>query len=203
MASFIHSWKFQKEDSRELQSGYFSTMYTTLPLQSLKQNVDFALSIAWSYTARKLGCDESEVRLDWKPGETCVWVRKRSSDNLHSRKLHSFTRQELMRLIGWLVDNTFLLNAGVCRRQKIGLPMGTNCAPALCNLCLFTWEYKYVERLVNTGQVDTARNHHMTFRLIDDVLLVGKPLADKFFSSCYPSFLTLNETTLEDGSVTF
>ena len=29
------------------------------------------------------------------------------------------------------------------------------------------------------------------------------PLADQFFSSCYPSFLTLNETTLEDGSVNF
>ena len=43
----------------------------------------------------------------------------------------------------------------------------------------------------------------MTFRLIDDVFLVGNPSVDLFFSDCYPEFLTRNDTTLPDGSVNF
>jgi hypothetical protein len=203
VASFVHSWKFNSTDSRSLRSGDFSTMYTSLPLHQLKYNVNFALLEAWEYTANKLSCDLSEVRLVWKQGEPCVWVRQRTSATLHSGRMHSFTRQELHRLICWLVDNTFVVNAGLCRRQVIGLPMGTNCAPCLCNLCLFTWEYRYIQRLVEKGNIDEAASHHMTFRLIDDVLSIGNPFAEAFFTNCYPPSLTLNETTLADGSVNF
>ena len=203
VASFIHSWHFDSKASRTMRSGDFSTMYTSLPLSKLKYNVTFALTETWLYMAEKLDCDDSEVRLVWKPGKPCVWARTVTSAEMHFKSRHSFTGQELHRMICWLVDNTFVVNAAICRRQKIGLPMGTNCAPALCNLCLFTWEYLYIERLISTGRLDAARKHHMTFRLIDDILVLGNPFHDVFFQSCYPSFLTLNDATLEDGSVNF
>ena len=139
----------------------------------------------------------------WKPGDPSTWAKMRPSASLHRKGVHNFTLQELRRLVGWLVDNTFVLNNSLCRRQKIGLPMGTNCAPALCNLCLFAWEYQFIDRLVDDGKLEEARAHHMTFRLIDDVLSLGNPFHDNFFKTCYPSFLTLNDTTLEDGSVNF
>ena len=43
----------------------------------------------------------------------------------------------------------------------------------------------------------------MTFRLIDDVLTVNNPFRADFFQNCYPDFLTLNDTSLDDGSVNF
>ena len=64
-------------------------------------------------------------------------------------------------------------------------------------------EYQFIDRLVDDGKLEEARAHHMTFRLIDDVLSLGNPFHDNFFKTCYPSFLTLNDTTLEDGSVNF
>ena len=155
--------------------------------------------------AEKFSCEETEMRLVWTSDAPCSWVRIRSSsrEKLHSSNKHSFTIEELQRLISWLVDNTFVVNGGVCRRQIIGLPMGTNCAPALCNLCLFAWECQFVERLLEQKRIEEAKSLHMTFRLIDDVLSVGSTCHDEFFNSCYPTFLTLNDTTLEDGSVNF
>ena len=95
--------------------------------------------------------------------------------------MHCFNGEDLDRLIGWLIDNTYVVNGSVCRRQTVGLPMGTNCAPALCNLGLFTWEFCYIERLVSRGDIEKARAHHMTFRLIDDVLTVNNPFRADFF----------------------
>ena len=199
VVSFLRHWNFSASESRHLRTGDFSTMYTSLPLAQLKNNVAFALAEAWIYMADKFSCEETEMRLVWNSDAPCSWVRIRSSsrEKLHSSNKHSFTIEELQRLISWLVDNTFVVNGGVCRRQIIGLPMGTNCAPALCNLCLFAWECQFVEKLLKQKRIEEAKSLHMTFRLIDDVLSVGSTCHDEFFNSCYPTFLTLNDTTLQ------
>ena len=146
VALFLHSWKFHSH-ANSLKTGDFSTMYTSLPLKKLKYNIRFALTEAWLYVAEDLGCDWSEIRLVWKPGSQCVWSRSRSSTKpIHKKSMHSFNGEDLDRLIGWLIDNTYVVNGSVCRRQTVGLPMGTNCAPALCNLGPITWEYCYIRK---------------------------------------------------------
>ena len=55
---------------------------------------------------------------------------------------------------------------------------------------------------MSEGKIDMARKYHMTFRLIDDVCAFDCPDFEEL-CSCYPAFLSLEPTTLPDGSVNF
>ena len=95
------------------------------------------------------------------------------------------TCKDLNASVRFLVSNTFLCNRKSIYRQKIGIPMGTNCAPVLANLYLYFYESIYVSHLeLKEGPVaaDTFQN---TFRLIDDVLSVDNPLMAAALSKPY------------------
>ena len=47
-------------------------------------------------------------------------------------------------------------------------PMGTNCAPFLANVFLHVYEYEYLQKLVNQGDIETAINIAKTFKYQDD-----------------------------------
>ena len=108
----------------------------------------------------------------------------------------------MVSLVEFLIDNTYALNGGILRRQTIGIPMGTNCAPAVFNLYLYYYESTWIDSLINTAQEELAKEFHLTFRLIDDVFAVDSP-DFLTLSSCYPDFLTLESTTLPDKTVNF
>ena len=136
-----------------------------------------------------------------------MWVKSRHSD--HSKSSHTFTHKQLNTLVRWLVSNTFLLAGKSTHRQTIGIPMGTNCAPALANLYLYYYESAYISRLESKEGVAAARSFHMTFRLIDDVLSADNPLmasalrmsAEK--GGMYPAALTLNKTSTSSEEADF
>jgi hypothetical protein len=116
----------------------------------------------------------------------------------------------LLELIQFLVYNTFVMNGGVIRKQVIGIPMGTNCAPLLANLYLYAYESSFIDRLHAIEGVAAARSFHMSFRLIDDLLSVDNPLLNEYINipapdseeqgvgGIYPAELTLNNTSLAD-----
>ena len=48
--------------------------------------------------------------------------------------------------------------------------MGTNCAPLLADLFLFSSESEFLEKLVKDKKIHEARAFNFTYRYIDDVL---------------------------------
>jgi hypothetical protein len=86
----------------------------------------------------------------------------------------------------------------------LGIPMGTNCAPALANLYLYSYESRFLDRLMAEGREDVARKFHMSFRYIDDALSLDNEHWMEFTSKTaedggiYPSALKLNDTTLTE-----
>jgi hypothetical protein len=90
----------------------------------------------------------------------------------------------------------------------IGIPMGTNCAPALANLYLYAYESAFIDRLM-AHDIRTARACHMTFRLIDDVLSVDNRKMQQCTDDCaeeggmYPRALRLNNTSISRSEVQF
>jgi hypothetical protein len=76
---------------------------------------------------------------------------------------------QLMNYITFLINNTYIAN-GVTNiyRQTIGIPMGTNCGPQLCNLVLYVYESTYVRELYNTNN-QSWRLFKIFRRYIDDV----------------------------------
>ena len=115
-----------------------------------------------------------------------------------------------MELIQFLVYNTYIVNGDDIRKQVIGIPMGTNCAPLLANLYLYSYESAFIDRLEASVSVAAARSFHMSFRLIDDLLSVDNPLLHAYINvpapeskedgvgGIYPAQLTLNNTSLPD-----
>ena len=58
-------------------------------------------------------------------------------------------------------------------QQIIGLPMGTDCAPFLANLFLYSYEYKWLDNKRIKGQYHILSKYNNCSRYIDDLLLIN------------------------------
>lgn len=123
---------------------------------------------------------------------------------------------ELVQWVEFLVNNIYIMNGGVIRRQVVGLPMGTNCAPVLANLYLYAYESSFIDRVQRIDGDETARSYHSTFRLIDDILSLDCPsfeqdvkgsapdgLEGDVVGGIYPEVLVLNKTSTSSSEVQF
>ena len=85
--------------------------------------------------------------------------------------------------------------------------MGTNAAPELATLYLYSYEAAYIDELCKTD-VPKARSFHLTFRLIDDLLSVDNDNFDAF-TTCleeggvYPKALSCGKTNVSNDNVQF
>ena len=74
--------------------------------------------------------------------------------------------------MNWLIDNIFVTFGDQCFRQVIGIPMGTDCAPFLANLFLYSYEFKWIDKqrkLKNQHALHLFKN---CSRYIDDLLMI-------------------------------
>ena len=63
----------------------------------------------------------------------------------------------------FIVSNTFLGNDhDHLRQQTVGIPMGTNSAPEIANLCLYVDESKFIDNLLDSNQLQLARQYSYT-----------------------------------------
>ena len=52
----------------------------------------------------------------------------------------------------FLIYNIFVVFGGTVFQQTIGIPMGTNYAPLLADLFLYSYEAKFVQKLLSNKQ---------------------------------------------------
>jgi len=62
------------------------------------------------------------------------------SSNRGKTTQNCWDKDELIRHVTWLIDNIYVVCGDSLFKQKIGIPMGTDCAPFLANLFLFAYE---------------------------------------------------------------
>ena len=55
-----------------------------------------------------------------------------------------YTADQICRMVECLIDNIFVKFGGCLFRQVIGIPMGTNCAPLLADLFLYSYESEFL-----------------------------------------------------------
>jgi anti-sigma28 factor (negative regulator of flagellin synthesis) len=111
-----------------------------------------------------------------------------------------FDKAKLMDHVKFIIENTFVANSlKNIYQQKIGIPMGTNCAPELANLVLYDMEAKHIDNLVSTNRMLEAINLRYTKRYIDDIIVFNtEPIPMTAYDN-----LQYTEQTEEDGSVIF
>ena len=63
----------------------------------------------------------------------------------------------------------------------VGIPMGTNCAPLLDDLFLYSYENELLDKLVKEGKRKLARKFNLSYRYIDTLSLsIIKDLRSSF-----------------------
>jgi len=72
-------------------------------------------------------------------------------------------------MLEFLIDNIFVEFGGELFQQTVGIPMGTNCAPLLADLFLYSYEAEFIQRLLKQGDKKLACSFNFTYRYIDDV----------------------------------
>ena len=105
-------------------------------------------------------------------------------------------------MLEFLIDNIFVSFGGILFQQVVGIPMGTNCAPLLADLFLYSYESQFLQKLVN-DKIHKAIAFNFTYRYTDDVLSINNSRFAEFFPLIYPPELEVKETTDTASSTSF
>jgi hypothetical protein len=83
--------------------------------------------------------------------------------------------------------------------------MGTNCAPLLADLFLYSYESEFLQKLVKDKKIHEARAFNFIYRYIDDALSIkfNNSRFAEFLPLIYPPELEVKETTDTDSSASF
>ena len=77
----------------------------------------------------------------------------------------------------------------------VGIPMGTNCAPLLADLFLYSYENEFLYKLIKKGKRTLAREFNLSYHYIKDLISFNNKRFKEFISDIYPKELTISETT--------
>jgi hypothetical protein len=81
--------------------------------------------------------------------------------------------------------------------------MGTNCAPLLAHLFLYSYEADFIQGLVKKNEKKIARSFNFTFRYIDDVFSLNNSRFGDFVDRIYSIELEIKDTTDTDWSASY
>ena len=88
----------------------------------------------------------------------------------HSDAPQKYSDADVIKMLEYLIDNIFVEFGGRLFQQTSGIPMGTNCAPFLADMFLYSYEAEFVQSLPKAGKKHLAQQFNFTYRHIDDVL---------------------------------
>jgi hypothetical protein len=81
--------------------------------------------------------------------------------------------------------------------------MGTNCAPLLAGLFLYSYEADFIKMLLKKNEKKLARSFNFTFRYIDDVLSLNNSKFGDFVDCTYSIELEIKDTTDTNRSASY
>ena len=93
-----------------------------------------------------------------------------------------------------LLIDIFVVFAGKVFQQIIGIPMGTNCAPLLADIFLYSY---------SVGKKLLASQFNFTYRYIEDVLSINNPDFENYLGKMYPPELEIKDTTESNTSASY
>ena len=108
-------------------------------------------------------------------------------------------------MLGFLVDNIFVVFAGKVFQQMLGIPMGTDCAPLLADIFLYSYEAEFIQPLldISTGRKLLVSWFNFTYQYIDNVLSINNPEFENFLGQMYPDELEIKDTTESNTSASY
>jgi hypothetical protein len=137
----------------------FSTLHTTLPHDKLKTSLketihkarvnSFTIFLLSLFYCRQNLCQVNRQffrRTSWwsRYVPFFVWCLMGYNSTYFSNKIHKgktcYSEEQVISMLEFLIDNIFVSFGGTLFQQVVGIPMGTNCAPLLADLFLYSYE---------------------------------------------------------------
>jgi hypothetical protein len=94
-------------------------------------------------------------------------------------------------MLGFLNDNILVVFDTQIFQQTVGISMGTNCAPLLADLFLYSYEADFIQQLLHEKNKPLVVAFNSTFRYIDDVLSMNNDRFHLYVDSMYSSILEM------------
>ena len=152
-----------------IQTFDFSTLYTSIPHDLLKSRMNNIINNAFKhkhgatrYTHIKVGRNKSYFTSDPLNGD------------------NKYTTNDICKMIEFLVDNIYVRFGGQLFRQMVGIPMGTNCAPLLADLFLYSYENEFLDKLMKAKESLLEGSIYHIVILTTLSLLIIKDLRSSF-----------------------
>ena len=114
----------------------------------------------------------------------------------------NLTVNRLVEMFNFLIDNIYIQIGSAVYQQTIGIPMGTDCAPLVADLFLFSYEFEFMKSLIRTD-LSVAAKFNNTCRYIDDLLTLNNPDFQVCIGQIYPPELELKNTTESHDSCSY
>ena len=163
-----------------IKSFDFSTLYTTIPQQKLKSRLATIIRTSFIH---KNGNHRYKFLVLGREGP--YFVKE------HSDSKNKYTEDDIVNMLEFLGDNIFVVFGGKVFQQIVGIPMGTNCAPLLADIFLYSYEAEFIQSLLSTGKKKLASQFNFTYRYIDDVLSINNPDFENYLGQMYPAELEI------------
>ena len=178
-----------RRSAKSVSSFDFSTLYTKIPHDKLLMVLNEVINFAFQ------GGTRSKVSIG-KSGKA-NWVHK------DIPSLRTYTKDSIISAVEYLVTNSYFRLGDRLFRQEIGIPMGSDPAPAFANLFLFYYESRWLKSIKKTNNI-LARKFGQVFRYIDDLLALNDGHSfETFFKDIYPEELQLNRENVDYNSTNF
>jgi hypothetical protein len=121
----------------------------------------------------------------------------------HSDSTIKFSETDIINMFEFLIDNIFVIFGGRVFQQTVGIPIGTNCAPLLADLFLYSYEADFIQGFLKKNENRLAQSFNFTFRYIDDVRSLNNSRFGNFVDRIYPIELEIKDTTDTDRSASY
>lgn len=176
-----------KNSARSIYTYDFSKLYTNIPHDLLLCKIKLILDKVISIYP-----DKKYVKIT---SNGAYWSKTKG---INTSKTTYWDFEEIFKWFEYLINNIYIKFDGKIYKQIIGLPMGTDCAPDLANLFLFSYEFTFVEDMIAENDENLSKLKYCS-RYIDDLLALNDGgFFDKMFETIYPSELQLNNTNISN-----
>ena len=167
----------------------FKKLYTNLPHDKMIDSISYILDFCFEKKSMKYINVSKTFNASWSNKGRGNWA---------------LTKDEILELLTFLLDNIFVKFGNKIYRQNIGIPMGCDCAPFLADLFLFRYEFEYVSLLVQNKD-PIVKEFKFCSRYIDDLNLpnCSDRVSDIICNEIYPKELQILQTNSCDQSSTF
>jgi hypothetical protein len=116
----------------------------------------------------------------------------------HSDSPYKYSEAGIKGILGFLVDNIYVIFGLQVFQLSVGIHMGTYCAPLLADLFLYSYEAEFLQKLLQDNNKKVAVSFNHAFRYIDGVLYSNSLNFHNYVHLIYPDELEMKDITGSD-----